>query len=186
MKSVPYIVFLRGINVGGNHLVKMADLKKLLEGLGYAKVKTLLASGNVTLEAGKADPVKLAAKLAGELRKAFGFEIPVLVRSRKELVALAKTEPFALVKVTPETRLYVTFLSEKPTATSRGEYTSDDGSFSILKVTDSEVCGVLDLSKGSGTVDAMVILEKRYGKNVTTRNWNTVQKLLAMETAEAD
>jgi uncharacterized protein (DUF1697 family) len=88
-----------------------------------------------------------------------------------------KGSPFEDVTVTSQTRLYVTFLSEKPASNLEIPYESPEKDFRILSVSDSEVCSVLTLTPNRGTTKAMDILEKEFGKNITTRNWNTVQKI---------
>ncbi len=173
-----YVAFLRGINVGGNKKVEMAKLKKVLETMGCEKVKTLLNSGNAAFDAKEKNSTKLCAQIAAQLEKAFGFTIPVILRTRDGLAALQKTDPFKGIAVTKDIRQYVTFLSQKPQSAMK-TYESPEKDFRILHVTDGEVVSVLDLSRGTGTIDAMAIVEKEFGKNVTTRNWNTVMKLLA-------
>jgi uncharacterized protein (DUF1697 family) len=177
--ATTYVALLRGINVGGNKKVPMADLKKILELMGYKNVKTLLASGNVLFDALKTDLISLTKKIAAKLETSFGFTIPVLMRTKEEIQKLVKSDPFKGIKVTPDIRLYVTFLSEKPKSALKIPFKSADGDFVILRVTDDAVISVLDLSKGMGTIDSMAIIEKEFGKNVTTRNWNTVLKLIA-------
>lgn len=173
-----YAVFLRGINVGGNKKVPMAELKKMLEKMGFADVKTLLASGNVMLSSKKENIAALTKRIANAIEKEFGFPVPVLIREMTRLEEMAKTDPFKGITVTKEIRLYVTFLSETPKTKLKIPYTSEDKSFHIFRVEDDVIYSVLDLSKGSGTVDAMAIVEKEFGKLVTTRNWNTIEKML--------
>ncbi len=174
-----YVLLLRGINVGGNKIVPMADLKKMLEKSGYRNVKTLLASGNVLLEAEEKKAEQLAEAIGKKFEKTFGFDSHMIVRTTKQIEELVQSEPFKAISVTPDTRLYVTFLSGKPGSTLTIPYTSPDGGFRILRVFEHEVCSVLTLSPKANTVKAMDILEKEFGKNITTRNWNTVMKLIA-------
>src|SRR4051812_37561516 len=103
-----YLAFLRGINVGGNQIVKMPELKKVLEKLGYKNVKTFLASGNVAFETAKEDFAKdktavLVSLLEQELKKKFGFEILVILRTHQEIQKIIKADPFKDITVTPET-----------------------------------------------------------------------------------
>lgn len=165
-----YVALLRGINVGGNKKVPMADLKKLMEKNGYENVKTLLASGNVLFDASPTD----AKKLRALLEKKFGFAIPVLLRTGKDIDELIASDPFKNVKVTPETRLYVTFFSHPPSSLAKP---ATGKALDILRVSETELCCVLTLDGDARTVDAMNVIEKTYGKDVTTRNWNTVLKL---------
>jgi uncharacterized protein (DUF1697 family) len=178
MSAIPYVAFLRGINVGGHHKIGMTDLRQVFAGLGFQTVKTVLASGNVRFESSREDARALAAEITARLEATFGYEIPVILRTQAQLQALADSDPFAGIEVTPETRLYVTFLPEKPRSALNIPYESEDGGFKILRVTDDEVCSVLTLTPHRRSVDAMDVLEKEFGKKVTTRNWNTVLKLL--------
>jgi uncharacterized protein (DUF1697 family) len=103
----------------------------------------------------------------------------VILRGLADLKKLQSSEPFQGIKVTPSIRLYVTFLSEKDRPrTITIPHTTFQKEFRILHATPTEVFSVLDLSKGKGTPEAMNILEKEFGSNVTTRNWNTVLKTL--------
>ncbi len=172
-----YVAFLRGINVGGHHKVPMAELRKVLEGVGFCDVKTLLASGNVMFEAEKQSANALSRKIEDTLEKKFGFQIGTIVLTGSGLEKMVKSEPFKGIKVGPQTRLYSTFLSAKPKSNLKVPYASADRSFRILDVTSTAVFSVLDLSK-TQTTDAMQIVEKEFGKNVTTRNWNTVLKMV--------
>ncbi len=175
-----YAVFLRGINVGGHNLVKMAELKDCLEKKGYKKVKTFLASGNVLLEAEETSPEKLETFLEAILEKQFGFPISVLVRRVEELRRLKDLHVFKDIPVTKETRLYVTFLSEGAKGKLKIPYKDPDCDFRILTLAEGALFSVLVVSGERGTVDAMGIIEKEFGKRVTTRNWNTVEKMLAV------
>jgi uncharacterized protein (DUF1697 family) len=174
-----FVVFLRGINVGGK-TVKMERLKDCLTKAGYRNVRTLLASGNVLLEKEESDASDLKSSLEDVLQKEFGFQIEAFIRTEKEIRDLIQSDPFSGITITPHTRLYVTFLNALPTSTLALPYTSPEKDFTILRVTKREVISVLTLSEKRGTVDAMEILEKEYGKQVTTRNWNTIQKIAAL------
>ncbi len=173
-----YVALLRGINVGGNKKVPMADLKKMMEKMGYTNVKTLLNSGNVMFDTAEKSMPAIKKAFEAQFEKTFGFSSHTIIRSITEIEKLVKANPFKRIKVTPATRLYVTFLSDKPTSTLKIPYESADKLYRILSVDDSCICSVLIVTDTKNTTDAMKILEKEYGKNVTTRNWNTVEKML--------
>ena len=175
---IRYAAFLRGINVGGHKKIKMEDLRTVFDDTGFENVRTLLASGNVIFSAPAAGESALAKRVEEMLKTAFGYEIGVIIRKITGLQRLAEVKPFAGIKVTPQTRLYVTFLPEKSKSSLKIPYTSPDKSFKIIRATGGEVCSVLTLSPGSRTVDLMSILEKEFGRKITTRNWNTVEKIL--------
>jgi uncharacterized protein (DUF1697 family) len=176
-KTNTWVILLRGINVGGVK-VPMADLKKMLEGLGMRNVKTLLASGNVIVDAEIADPVEVKRVVEAALATTFGRPLSVIVRSHADIQKMVAEHPFSGIKVTEQTRLNVTFLGAKVKEGVPVPFSSEDGSFSILAMEQGALFSVLDLAK-SGTVDAMAIIEKAWGKDVTTRNWNTVEKIAA-------
>ncbi len=174
-----YIALLRGINVGGNKKVPMSDLKKTLEKGGYANVKTLLNSGNVVFDAKETRPDAVCKDLEALIEKRFGFAVGVLVRTKDRIEKLVKSDPFRGITVKPETRLYVTFWTGKVKTTLKLPYQTPDKWLRILSMTDGEVCSVLTVTGDRGSVDAMEVLEKEFQGGIpTTRNWNTVLKLL--------
>lgn len=173
-----YVAFLRGINVGGHKSVKMDELKKTFDSMEFKNVKTVLASGNVIFETPKTATNTLSKKIAEKLRETFGFEIGVIIRTIEELHHISNSDPFKGIKVTPQTRLYITFLSEKSKSSLKIPYESLDKNYKILKLSANEICSVLTITPISKTVGLMDILEKEFGKKVTTRNWNTIIRLL--------
>lgn len=178
---VRQVAFLRGINVGGHKPVQMVALKKIFESLGFENVQTFLASGNVLFEAQPASKSILTKKIEEKLRNMLGHEIDVLIRTIAELRQLDKMNPFKGITITPQTRLYVTFLSKKPNSNLKFSYESVNKNFKIVCITRSEVCSVLVLKPNSQTTDLMSILEKEFGRKITTRNWNTVTRILKID-----
>jgi uncharacterized protein (DUF1697 family) len=172
-----HAAFLRGINVGGRR-VKMDDLQKAFESLGFADVKTYIASGNVVFAARAQSGTALRTKIERKLRTQFGFDIGVTLRSLADLQAFVGGKPFRQVRVTPKAKLYVTFLARRPRTALTTPYKSPDKDFAIISVSDREICSALTLSPGTGTADLMTFLERQFGKEITTRNWTTILKLL--------
>lgn len=174
-----YAAFLRGINVGGHRAMQMKPLARAFESLGFKEVRTLLASGNVLFKAPPMNRVRLVGRIEAGLKKAFGNEISVILRDMEELQALVDLNPFKRIRVTPQTRLFVTFLPAKPRTRLKILYLSPDGSFRILRLTAGEVCSVLTLGpQWSKNLRQMNVLEKEFGKKITTRSWSTVLRLL--------
>ncbi len=95
MEHVTHLALLRGINVGGNHRVPMADLRTSFEAAGMAHVTTYINTGNVLFDTRDAfaDPDTLAADIETSLRRDFGFPIPVLVVTDEALAAVAAAIP---------------------------------------------------------------------------------------------
>ena len=174
-----YVAFLRGINVGGHAAIKMADLKAAFEKMGFQDVQTVLASGNVIFTARQADAKALAAEIESGLKKAFNMNICVLLRNRDDLERLRSSEPFKGIEAAPSIRLYVTFLSEEARAPALViPYATPGKGLRILRASATEVLCVVDLAKGTGTPEAMAVLEREFGSSLTTRNWNTILKVL--------
>lgn len=171
-----YITLLRGINVGGHHKVPMADLRQEMEKMGYENVKTLLNSGNVFFSGDSELEGKLEATIADHLEQVFGFAISVLARKAEAIKALIDADPFKDIEVTKDIRLYVSFLKEQPKADLSLPWVSEDQSFQIIEIRGKAVCSVLDLSV-TQTPKAMEVLEQFFGKDITTRNWNTLNRI---------
>lgn len=173
-KLQPFVAFLRGINVGGNPLVSMSNLKQEFEDLGFTNIKTVLNSGNVVFETSPEPIETLVSKIEEGLKQVFGFEIKVLLRTGDEIQNLIKQEPFKNTVVTPDTRLNVTFLPEGIQAAA---FKSSDDNFQIVLATDQEICWSVNLSLGHGTPEVMKAFEKQFGNQITTRTWNTLLKI---------
>lgn len=171
-----YIAFLRGINVGGHHKVPMADLRKELEHMSFQKVTTLLNSGNVIFEAQPSEDAVLSERIAERLEKVFQFPVPTIVVPADSILELLNDDPFKDEVLSKEKRGYVSFLQQKPNTNIQLPWISEDTSLKILRVNSKRICSHLDLSKVK-TPEAMNILEKLYGKQMTTRNWNTIMRI---------
>ncbi|MCW5876958.1 MAG: DUF1697 domain-containing protein [Anaerolineales bacterium] len=173
-----YAALLRGINLG-KRTVKMAELREALSAAGYEDVRTLLASGNVVLSSPQADAAALTADLEQTIQAAFGFEVPVILRSTAEIAALVASDPFAGVPVDKNTRLYISFLAEPPAGPLPAELQAGDGQFRLLDVQPGHVVSAVQLDASRGTLNLMDALGKHFGAGITTRNWNTVLKVHA-------
>ncbi|HLJ58363.1 MAG TPA: DUF1697 domain-containing protein [bacterium] len=179
-----HAAFLRGINVGGRR-VKMDDLQQAFKSLGFADVTTYIASGNVVFATRGQSATALRTRIEQTLRNRFGFDAGVIVRTIGDLQALVHRRPFRQVRITPKTKLYVTFLAHKPQTALKTPYRSPDKDFAIVSVSDREICSAVTLSPDTGTPDLMTFLEKQFGKDITTRNWATILKLVEGHKAEA-
>ena len=173
-----YIAFLRGINIGRHHKVPMAVLREELEKIGFENVTTILNSGNVVFDA-NVDKVESIEKIISmHLESCFDFAIPTIVRKSETISELFDKNPFKDVKEGKDMRLYVSFLKDEINDDLKLPWTSTDNSYKIIHKKDENILSILNLSI-SGTPKAMEILEKHYGKNITTRNWNTIKKIMS-------
>ncbi len=176
----PFISLLRGINVSGHKLIRMTDLKALYESLGFVNVSTYIQSGNVLFEAGRNDPEAIAASIEQAVEKKFGFSVVVILRKPAELARLIKNCPFRGSGKIDESRLYVTFLKAKPSATLvKALEAVAARSPDQYEVVGSEV--FLNCPNGYGkTLLSNTFFEKQLKAVATTRNWKTVNTLHVM------
>lgn len=168
-----YVAFLRGINSGKNPTVKMEVLRKTFENLGFENVRTILASGNILFES-SADEKTLEQKIEKMLPETIGFKSDVIVRTIDDLHNFVLLNPFKVIEITPHIRPYVSFIKEEPKKNI--EFPAGGKGYTILGIFNGIVCSVVDLS-GAKTPSLMQVLDKEFGKGITTRSWNTVERI---------
>lgn len=166
-----YVALLRGINVGGHKKVPMKELKKLLEAHAYKNVQTILNTGNVVFETTEAK----SHQCQNIIEEHFGFEVSTMIISHDQVVKIVKSDPFKKTAQLPNNQYYVTF-SKTIASNVEIPHSSDDGSFTIVAASKNIILSYIDKNKIK-TTEYMKILEKKFGKNITTRNFNTVKKI---------
>jgi uncharacterized protein (DUF1697 family) len=176
-RSLRYVALLRGVNVGGHKPVKMAELEEAFAGLGLKNVRTVLASGNVLFDAPPSSRKKLAARITAGLKRAFGFDATVALRTLGEIEQLLDSNPFGNMQAPARAQLYITFLAEDAPAEVAQPDRSPRGDVRMVRVSTGEIASVVVLSPGRGTTDLMSTLDKQFGRKATTRNWNTVRRI---------
>jgi uncharacterized protein (DUF1697 family) len=177
---IKYVALLRGINVGGSKLIKMAELSRIFASMGLKNVRTYIQSGNVLFESSKTDPIALTKQIEKALSAAVGFEVPVVLRTIPQLEAIVKLNPFKKVKPDAGAKLYVTFLVEPLKTKPKIPLLSPKKDCEIIHLTAREVFTVAFAMPNGRSAELMAFIEKEFGKSVTTRNWNTVIKILAL------
>jgi uncharacterized protein (DUF1697 family) len=175
------IALLRAINVGGNKKVAMARLREVFtDDLGLTDVKTYVNSGNVVF----GGPKTSAAKIEKAIAAAFGFDVPVIVRTRNELADVAAANP--LSKVADNLARYmVLFSGDGPIDAERVSGVDRDAlKPEVFAIRGSEA--YLWLPDGVQSSPLLkTVNEKSLGVTLTSRNWRTVEKLLALAGADA-
>jgi uncharacterized protein (DUF1697 family) len=171
-----YVALLRGINVGRNKRIAMADLRELLAGLGYTDVVTLLQSGNAVFTASgrAAGPIEKAIEQA--IVDRYGFDVRVAVRTAEQLADVIGANP---LPVPDGSRFLVSFLDKDPAAARVRDL--DPAAFEPERFAVGSK--VLYLWCANGFTDSTMLpalSEQRLGVVATARNWNTVTKLLAL------
>lgn len=173
------VAWLRAINVGGHNKVPMRELAALFGSLGHRDVATYINSGNVVFTASGTE-AKLVAALEAAIRNTFGFGVPVIVRDQAELAAVAAGHPHFGDGSDLE-RLAVVFLEAAPTKAAIASIDPSRSPADAFSVIGRE----LFIRYGAGAAASKLTLdylEKKLGTRATARNWNTVNRLLAMMT----
>lgn len=173
-----YISMLRGINVGGNKKIKMADLRELYTTLGMADVQSVLQSGNVAFKHDSTDQAKLTRQLEAGIEQQFGFHSDILLLTLAEFADIIRQHPRATEDADPS-KLVIMFLSHTPgeeeivalSAAHTGPETVEFG----------EKAAYLYYPNGMGRSKLTnVFIEVKLKVTGTARNWNTVNKLLCL------
>lgn len=174
MRSRRYAAFLRGVNVGGINL-KMPEVAAALRDAGFENVRTILASGNVLLDAtGSAATVRKKAEAA--LRSAFGYDAWVLVYRLDEVKAIRDGYPFE-----PELadhQSYVTFVSDDAVLDELGGMAGEPGPGEKISAGDGVIYWQVPKFATLDSTIGKTMGKKRYKSSTTTRNLRTVDKVL--------
>ncbi len=154
---------------------KMPELKRCFEAAGFTNVRTLLSSGNVVFDARSTSPQALERRAERAMEKELGRAFSTIVRPLRHLQELIDSAPFAEFKLPAGSKCVVTFL-RRPSA-KRVQLPIERDNASILKATDTEVFSAY-VPDEKGPV-FMSLLERTFGKDVTTRTLETVKKCAA-------
>lgn len=164
-----YVAFLRGVSPMN---AKMPELKRCFEAAGFSDVKTLLSSGNVVFDATSRSAEAIARKAEAAMTKGLGRSFLTIVRAVTALEEMIAADTFARFKLPAGAKRVVTFLPEPRKPKEKLPIELDGAR--ILAVDGCEVFSAY-VPGPKGPV-FMTLIEKTFGKDVTTRTWDTVQK----------
>jgi len=173
-----YIALLRGINVGGNKMIAMAELRAALAELGFADVRTLLQSGNVVFRAPAQPPEKLERRLEKEATTRFGFAPDFHVRTADEWRQVVGANPFPQEAAKDPSHLLVTFFRAPLDAAKVRALQGAISGPELVRADGRHL--YMTFPNGIGTSKAPLLVDKTLGARGTARNWNTVLKLEAL------
>jgi uncharacterized protein (DUF1697 family) len=165
-----YAAFLRGVSPMN---AKMPELKSAFEAAGFTDVKTLLSSGNVVFSANRASESALQRKAEAAMLKQLGRHFLTIVRPIDALREMLASDPYKSFKLPPEAKRIVTFLLENPS--SRLALPIELHGARIHSMKGREIFSSY-VPHPKGPV-FMTLIEKTFGKNITTRTWDTVAKV---------
>jgi len=171
------VALIRGINVGKAKRVAMADLRALMERLGYGDCRTLLNSGNIVFTAEREDPSASATRIEQAMETELGVAAPVIVLGASEFSMVVRECPLGELAENPS-RLLVSFLMD-PVGRQRLEPLTDEDWGSETMALGS-LAAYLWCPDGVLQSRLPAAVERALGQAVTTRNWNTVKKIHAL------
>jgi uncharacterized protein (DUF1697 family) len=173
---IKYVAFLRAINVGGR-VIKMEELRKLFESLKLKNVKTYIQSGNVIFETAEKKKDILTKKIEKKLEVSLGYEVLVMLRKNKELENIVKNNPFKEEKLDENTRVYVAFLYNKPGKEIKSLIPSFNNKNEAFHLNGNEVYCKVHKDEKKHSYFSILLLEKKLGTPLTTRNQTTLNKI---------
>jgi uncharacterized protein (DUF1697 family) len=171
-----YVALLRGVNVGGVKL-PMQDLRRVFHDLGHVDAVTYIQSGNVVFTC-DADPARVGVEVEEQLAARLGLTVPVVLRSERELAGAIGANPF-VERGVEASKLYMTFLASAPAPDRWARLEVPAGEPEEFSVGGTDI--FLHYPDGYGRSKFHNgFIERRLGVAATTRNWNTVTKLLEL------
>ena len=177
-----YVAMLRGINVGRGKVVKMERLRASLESLGFSGVRTYVQSGNVAFESERKPAAELSKKIEAKILRDFGFAVPVILKTSKEIEQVVSDNPLVKEKGIDDSKLHVTFLSGAPPAAAVKALEPLATNHERFRVLNREIYLYCPDGYGRSKLTNTTI-EKKLSVVATTRNWRTVNALLEMAKA---
>ena len=173
-----YAALLRGVNLAGNKMVAMAELRAALTKLGFTDVSTLLQSGNAVFTAPKTTPATLEALIEKDFEKRFKMQVDIHVRDGAELASVIEANPMRKEAEAAPSGFLVTFYREPPDT-------------ALVKTLQSAISGpekvrcvgrhlYMTFPEGIGNSKAALLVDKTLRIKGTARNWNTVTKIAAL------
>ncbi|WP_409344490.1 DUF1697 domain-containing protein [Paenibacillus sp. MBLB4367] len=174
-----YIALIRGINVGGNKKIKMAELKSSLQAMGLGRVQTYIQSGNALFESEEeAEPLR--RRIEREIHTAFGMTVTVILRTAEELNRLIANCPFAADSLTEGQSIHVTLMTETASQKTVDLLSTSERGHDEYHVHGQEIYFLFRQSVLDSKLAANL---QKLGDTATSRNWNTIVKLAALAKA---
>lgn len=173
-----FVAFIRGINVGGNNIIKMAALRASVENIGFNNVSTYIQSGNVIFEAQEPDTEEIAARLEAAVLKDFAYESKIVVKNQDELKRIIDGVPQDWL-TRNDLRCYIAFLDRTITLEDvLNEVELKEGVDALE--TGKGVLYMSTLLSGLTRSRFTRLISKNIYKHITIRNYSTTRKILTL------
>lgn len=169
------IACLRGVNVGGNRLIKMDVLRRLVTGCGATDVATYIQSGNVVCRTATLDLAAWSQAVEEAIERELGFRPPVISRSRDHFNRIIASNPFPLQAEAAPQKLYVTLLPEAPSAAAIEQALAAVTGPESIRLAGAEIYTYFPEGMGKSKMP-WGKLDRILGAG-TARNWNSILEL---------
>lgn len=174
-----YISLIRGINVSGQKKIKMDELRKTYEDIGFKNVRSYIQSGNVLFEDKSKNQNELAKQIEKKISEHFGYDVSLFVLTPDELKIIRKSNPFVKRKDIDVSRLYVSILLNAPDKNHVEKIVSIDFKPDEFIINDKTIYLYCPVSYGNSKLSNNYF-ENKLKVIATTRNWNTVNELIRL------
>ncbi len=171
-----YIVLLRGVMPNGKNSIKMAFLREILEQADFHNVKTYIQSGNVVLQS-SLSPAEIAKKVHSVIFEKNGSDLPIIVKTADEITKVLSENPFG--DGYDISRVFFTLTNDNFDKTTAQELEQQDFGEDLLKITEKAIYAYIP-TDASRTKLTNSFIEKKLNITATTRNFNTLTKLVSM------
>jgi uncharacterized protein (DUF1697 family) len=178
LKPYCYIALFRAINVGGHAVIKMSDLKKMFEQMGFIEVTTYIQTGNVVFSSNESDVKKLEAKIEKKFKSATGYESKIFILTNEKLKKATSHNPFEPEKRDKILKCHLMFLSGKPDSAHSNALIKLKGKEYQFHIYD-DVLYYAYPNKFAGN-RRFIDFEKVLGVTGTSRSWKVVDKLIEL------
>ncbi|MGG2015706.1 DUF1697 domain-containing protein [Bacillus sp. S10(2024)] len=179
---VIYIALLRAINVSGHNKIKMAELRSTFETLGLSQVQTYIQTGNVLFKSDESKE-QLRLRIEDAIRTNFGISVTVILRTADELERIIAECPYADVPLAEGESIHISILTEAPPQKIVDRLASSERNNDEYHI-DRRV--IYFLFRQSILDSKLAKNMQSLGNTATTRNWNTINKVVALAKAMQD
>lgn len=178
-----YVALLRGINVSGHRIIKMADLRALVADLGWEGAKTYIQSGNLVFRTASADAPALQQQLETAIANHYPFAPRVWLQPLENFQALMAACPYSPAALDPGARIYLSFFIDSASPAALSTLPPPDPSQDLFQATPA-VFYLYCRSGYNQTLWHNAVLEKQLKVSATTRNWETLEKIHQLATSD--
>lgn len=180
---IGYLALLRAINLGGVSRLRMADLVRVVEGVGFVQVRTVLQTGNAVFRGRKEDPGTIERRLEQALAVSLGIRTDIFVRTAEEWAILLRGNPFPAEAREDPAHLTLWTLKDAPAPGAGDRLRARIRGRERFKIAGRNAYLVYPDGIGRSPVTATVV-EQAFGTRGTARNWNTVTRLWVLASSQ--